>query len=450
MKGIMSGLEPVRLEKGGFPDLTGDGKVTQADILKGRGVEGFAEGGGISQFVKDYIVDVEDPLDIALLSLYALGPVGAAANKAIKVARTAKKVAKKSDYKKSGIEELIQKTMVEPGKATGAGAFTYDITDVLLDDEEELPELKDGGVVHANLGKFFSKILEKSKDAFKKSDKKKKAEKPKKKTDEKESVVGGGSIDSLAGKTIVGTGKTIVKNPITTGIGGGLLAYNLLKDKGEEDLKVTETEDDKGSNNQGTQEEQEAFLLKDILRERALEKATEAGREEISFMDYVKAFPGGYMEKVGKDPDFARQMMAGFLAMMKPTEGYVPRSGIVDFGEAALAEQARQEGQVPAAIQTLEFLARPENEDLMKLYLTGKKGAGGSALDYYQDYGVQGIVGQLVANIPGAAGKDIDKIIIRDPKGRVISPIELASLADQLDFASLNSYLATLSIEDRK
>ena len=41
----MSGLEPVRLKDGGFPDLTGDGKVTRADILKGRGVEGFAEGG---------------------------------------------------------------------------------------------------------------------------------------------------------------------------------------------------------------------------------------------------------------------------------------------------------------------------------------------------------------------------------------------------------------------
>ena len=25
--------------KGGFPDLTGDGKVTQKDILKGRGVK---------------------------------------------------------------------------------------------------------------------------------------------------------------------------------------------------------------------------------------------------------------------------------------------------------------------------------------------------------------------------------------------------------------------------
>jgi len=27
-----------KYKKGGFPDLTGDGKVTMADILKGRGV----------------------------------------------------------------------------------------------------------------------------------------------------------------------------------------------------------------------------------------------------------------------------------------------------------------------------------------------------------------------------------------------------------------------------
>ncbi len=30
---------------GNFPDLTGDGKVTQQDILKGRGVPGFGYGG---------------------------------------------------------------------------------------------------------------------------------------------------------------------------------------------------------------------------------------------------------------------------------------------------------------------------------------------------------------------------------------------------------------------
>ena len=34
------------MRKGGkLPDLTGDGKVTRADVLKGRGVKGFAKGG---------------------------------------------------------------------------------------------------------------------------------------------------------------------------------------------------------------------------------------------------------------------------------------------------------------------------------------------------------------------------------------------------------------------
>ena len=50
-------LEELRKElgmkKGGkakFPDLTGDGKVTRADILKGRGV--FKKGGGVKQAIK--------------------------------------------------------------------------------------------------------------------------------------------------------------------------------------------------------------------------------------------------------------------------------------------------------------------------------------------------------------------------------------------------------------
>ena len=30
-----------------FPDLTGDGKVTQADVLKGRGVKGMMRGGKV-------------------------------------------------------------------------------------------------------------------------------------------------------------------------------------------------------------------------------------------------------------------------------------------------------------------------------------------------------------------------------------------------------------------
>ena len=53
----MDRLEELRkelgLKKGGkakFPDLTGDGKVTRADILKGRGV--FKKGGGVKQAIK--------------------------------------------------------------------------------------------------------------------------------------------------------------------------------------------------------------------------------------------------------------------------------------------------------------------------------------------------------------------------------------------------------------
>jgi hypothetical protein len=41
-------LEANKKSKGGFPDLTGDGNVTKADILKGRGVPGFARGGGMA------------------------------------------------------------------------------------------------------------------------------------------------------------------------------------------------------------------------------------------------------------------------------------------------------------------------------------------------------------------------------------------------------------------
>tara|TARA_R100001126_G_scaffold82484_1_gene50771 strand:+ start:506 stop:844 length:339 start_codon:yes stop_codon:yes gene_type:complete len=38
----------MKFKDGGFPDLTGDGKVTQKDILKGRGVPGFKDGKEVS------------------------------------------------------------------------------------------------------------------------------------------------------------------------------------------------------------------------------------------------------------------------------------------------------------------------------------------------------------------------------------------------------------------
>jgi uncharacterized protein YfkK (UPF0435 family) len=59
------------MDKGGLPDLTGDGKITQADVLKGRGV--FNEGGSMMMPPEGMPVDTypnipEDEMDEALAS----------------------------------------------------------------------------------------------------------------------------------------------------------------------------------------------------------------------------------------------------------------------------------------------------------------------------------------------------------------------------------------------
>ena len=106
--------------------------------------------------------------------------------------------------------------------------------------------------------------------------------------------------------------------------------------------------------------------LKDIHYARSMARAQEAGRDKPTFMDYVASFPGSYTDKLGKDPEFAQQMMAGFVAMMTPSEGYVPRNAIADFGGAVLKEQARQEGEVPDQIKLIEAVS--ENPELLEAY----------------------------------------------------------------------------------
>ncbi len=44
-KPMMKGYGGMKYKAGGFPDLTGDGKVTKADVLKGRGVDMKKSGG---------------------------------------------------------------------------------------------------------------------------------------------------------------------------------------------------------------------------------------------------------------------------------------------------------------------------------------------------------------------------------------------------------------------
>jgi len=417
MKGIMSGLEPVKMEKGG------ESKLEQID-----------------QFIKDWILNYEDPSELATLPLYLAGPLGAGAARGIKGLRMAAKVAKNAQP--SGIEKALTSKMVSQGLPVGA--LSYDITSVLseMDDMEEPEEMRDGGVVHAKVGKLIEKALTLGKKSKKKPAPKKKKETPSE----------SGKLDSTLKSAIVGTGKTIKKNPIVSGIVAGPLAY-----KGYQSLVAEPEKEEKpeyvidesgalgdGSGIGGGQTDQD-FLLKDIIRGRAQDIASQAGRPNVGFMDYLKALPGGYMEKVGKDPDFARQMMAGFLAMMKPTEGFVPRSGVVDFGEAAMAEAQRQEEAVPAAIRTLEYLAQPGNEELLSLYLAGKSSAGETTLDLMEKFRGQNLKGQIVAMIDPSI--DATQAILRDPQGNLVTELTLLDKASKLSPSDLQSYISTLSIE---
>tara|TARA_A100001388_G_scaffold270083_1_gene247194 strand:- start:5173 stop:6075 length:903 start_codon:yes stop_codon:yes gene_type:complete len=106
--------------------------------------------------------------------------------------------------------------------------------------------------------------------------------------------------------------------------------------------------------------------LGDILRERTMTIAAESGRATPVFFDYVKAFPSSYMEKVDRDPEFAKQMMAGFLAMMKPVAGPVPVNPFVAFGEAAMAEGVRQEGEIPDQLKLIETIS--QDPELLRAY----------------------------------------------------------------------------------
>jgi len=78
--------------------------------------------------------------------------------------------------------------------------------------------------------------------------------------------------------------------------------------------------------------------------------------EKPKFMDYLKSLPGAYADKVSRDEDFAKKMIAGFLNMMRPVEGFVPVNSAVQFGDAYLAEETRQADMLPADAKMLEYL----------------------------------------------------------------------------------------------
>ncbi len=533
MPGIMSGLEPVRLKDGGFPDLTGDGKVTRADILKGRGVEGFAEGGsprfmsreGFFNYkddperlnfrdVADFIFDPSDPLDYAAAGMAATG-VGIPAAIGMKGLNTARKVKKglgalagmvpTTMLAREGIE--VVKDPIEYSKgiielvssAPEAAGSMGEIAQALIKDPKETAsiiyetvsetsgypvERAEGGIMQYADGTGDMGVLPAS--AKTPTGRKKKAvmtvmdmmdeiaeklpAKPKKKTKKEkepsaedrkiiedaakqreaeviaqqarlerarvnrtnepttpqptrpqtpvktdapdvgpprpvtsqganvnkavdESLEGSAGsqrsiIQQMKDRPIAGIG---LRNPGKTAIAGGVTAA--VFPQGEDESTATE-QDESGI----TISDDNAIITNDsVINKPTYNPATDNSlafyvREELKgkgfevddkgefvtkpkFFDYIKALPAGYMDKVGNDQDFAKKMMAGFLNMMKPVEGYVPINPAVAFGEGYFGEETRQADMLPADVQTLKFLQdNPRFADLYKQMQAAKVG----------------------------------------------------------------------------
>ena len=70
---IMNGM-PQLAGGGDFPDLTGDGKVTQADILKGRGVQLKAEGGEMMMEETEMMAPGGDEIEASLMEVQGMQP----------------------------------------------------------------------------------------------------------------------------------------------------------------------------------------------------------------------------------------------------------------------------------------------------------------------------------------------------------------------------------------
>ena len=545
---ITSGLAPIRnyanggdintkrqnmLAKLGFPSgMTNED--LDAAIAEEERISSIASGGnapktaeGFKQDFKDYVFDPTDPVDVLTAPLYALGPAGIAANRAIKTGRVANKA-----FKPSGIQSFLSKPGVNVGipAATLAGDVTYDlatdeefmgdiktiagIEDDALDqanedlkkvnekEEQEVADAEDmddpseeeekkgleglqdklavfqkmmapgemtGGYTIASSGiatpeirryeaggiaslepemmaaggvpgfkkgiaVLIKEAAKKAKDAVKPK-KKDKVEAKKKKSDTKTEtktekakryVLDAPEARALA-VPIVATGR-LSKEAITKlggegGLGRGVARAGIYGGLGK--VAYDYFTDDEPSKPPPSTKAAEVKLpepdaLKDILYQNSLERATAAGRTEPSFIDYLSSFPGSYTEKVGKDPEFAKQMMAGFMAMMKPTEGFVPRNALVDFGEAAYAEQARQQDAVPDQLQLIERLR--DDPDLLKAFRQINQDAPDPVTD-------QKLIGSLketlLSNLYGVGNYDEESEIIDKTTNKKITDIEL-------------------------
>ena len=235
-------------------------------------------------------------------------------------------------------------------------------------------------------------------------------------------------------------------------IGGALLAANIIpgmlrdSDGSEENRPATsetvitdspfDFEDDDGNTTLvDTDPSAWAQIMKDrIVNDRGIPLDDQGNfTTKPKFMDYLKSLPGAYSDKVKKDPDFAKKMMAGFLNMMKPVEGYVPINSAVAFGEGYLGEETRQADMLPADAKMLKFLQ--ENPEYKDFYLESEATKAGVLLaDIKAEQGTQ-LYNQLVDTAAGLQSIPLDQIAAGNYQltyqGIPIGPSQITALLGQ-------------------
>ena len=160
------------------------------------------------------------------------------------------------------------------------------------------------------------------------------------------------------------------------------------------------------------------------------------------FMDYLKVLPSSYSDKVSRDPDFAKKMIAGFLNMMRPVEGFVPVNSAVAFGDAYFGEETRQADMMSADSKLLDYLS--DNPDMLKAYKqinASKAGYDIGKLDAVQAQGVlTALRDALLRDIPIDQQKNY---MIRDKTtGKYVEAITIMGMAqeDAAQFKNLDNY----------
>lgn len=243
----------------------------------------------------------------------------------------------------------------------------------------------------------------------------------------------------------------ITRNPVKSTIAGGVIATGMgfnpfAGDGSEEDRPVVEdvtiTDSPFDFNNSGgnttlvdTDPTAWAQIMKDrIVNDRGIPLDDQGNfTEKPKFMDYLKSLPGAYSDKVQRDPDFAKKMMAGFLNMMKPVEGYVPINSAVAFGEGYLGEETRQADMLPADAKMLKFLQA--NPDLYDKYLESESAKAGVLLsDIKAEQGTT-LFNQLVDTVAGKQNISLDQVAKGNYQltyqGIPVGPSDITSILDQ-------------------